>query len=147
MTKNQIFKFHFSYSHNTPDNNLWINNITVWEIRHKMVFLILFPSFMPKNDAFLISFKSIFLLFSYSFYLFCPFLMYDSCSFSWLPPDWRYFLFLCCLLSNFLLFTAFLCIIHFISLCFSFIIAIFSSCYLHSGTWVNRSFHSTGQTH
>ena len=81
MTKNQIFKFHFSYSHNTPDNNLWINNITVWEIRHKMVFLILFPSFMPKNDAFLISFKSFFLLFSYSFYLFCSFLMHDGCSF------------------------------------------------------------------
>ena len=47
-----------------------------------MVFLILFPSFMPKNDAFLIGFKSFFLLFSYSFYLFCLFLMHDGCSFS-----------------------------------------------------------------
>ena len=46
-----------------------------------MVFLIVFPSFRPKNDAFLIGFKSFLILFSYSFYLFCSFLMHDGCSF------------------------------------------------------------------
>ena len=144
MKKNQIFKFHFSYSHNTPDNNLWINNITVWEIRHKMVFLILFPSFMPKNDAFLISFKSFFLLFSYSFYLFYSFLMHYGCIFSQtLVELYDYSFFLSRLLSNFLLFTAFLCIMHLISLCFSLIITIFSYYYLYRCTRVNRSFHSS----
>ena len=47
-----------------------------------MVFLIVFPSFTPKKDAFLIGFKSFLILFSYSFYLFCLFLMHDGCSFS-----------------------------------------------------------------
>ena len=46
-----------------------------------MVFLILFLSFILKNDAFLIGFKSFLILFSYSFYLFCSFLMHDGCSF------------------------------------------------------------------
>ena len=46
-----------------------------------MVFLIVFPSFRPKNDAFLIGFNSFLILFSYSFYLFCSFLMHDGCSF------------------------------------------------------------------
>ena len=46
-----------------------------------MVFLILFLSFSLKNDAFLIGFKSFLILFSYSFYLFCSFLMHDGCSF------------------------------------------------------------------
>ena len=46
-----------------------------------MVFLIVFPSFRPKNNAFLIGFKSFLILFSYSFYLFCSFLMHDGCSF------------------------------------------------------------------
>ena len=47
-----------------------------------MVFLIVFPSFILKKAAFLIGFNSFFLLFSYSFYLFCLFLMHDGCSFS-----------------------------------------------------------------
>ena len=47
-----------------------------------MVFLILFLSFILKNDAFLIGLKSFLILFSYSFYLFCLFLMHDGCSFS-----------------------------------------------------------------
>ena len=47
-----------------------------------MVFLILFLSFSLKNDAFLIGLKSFLILFSYSFYLFCLFLMHDGCSFS-----------------------------------------------------------------
>ena len=46
-----------------------------------MEFLILFLSFILKNDAFLIGFKSFLILFSYSFYLFCSFLMHDGCSF------------------------------------------------------------------
>ena len=46
-----------------------------------MVFLIVFPSFRPKNNAFLIGFKLFLILFSYSFYLFCSFLMHDGCSF------------------------------------------------------------------
>ena len=48
----------------------------------EMAFLIVFPSFTPKKDAFLIGFKSFLILFSYSFYLFCLFLMHDGCSFS-----------------------------------------------------------------
>ena len=47
----------------------------------EMAFLIVFPSFTPKKDAFLIGFKSFLILFSYSFYLFCSFLMHDGCSF------------------------------------------------------------------
>ena len=47
-----------------------------------MVFLIVFPSFILKKAAFLIGFNSFLLLFSYSFYLFCSFLMHDGCSFS-----------------------------------------------------------------
>ena len=47
-----------------------------------MVFLIVFPSFILKKAAFLIGFNSFLLLFSYSFYLFCLFLMHDGCSFS-----------------------------------------------------------------
>ena len=47
-----------------------------------MVFLIVFPSFILKKAAFLIGFNSFFFLFSYSFYLFCLFLMHDGCSFS-----------------------------------------------------------------
>ena len=46
-----------------------------------MVFLIVFPSFRPKNNAFLIGFKLFLILFSYSFYLFCSFLMHDGCGF------------------------------------------------------------------
>ena len=48
----------------------------------EMAFLIVFPSFTPKKDAFLIGFKSFLILFSYSFYLFCSFLMHDGCGFS-----------------------------------------------------------------
>ena len=48
----------------------------------EMAFLIVFPSFILKKAAFLIGFNSFFLLFSYSFYLFCLFLMRDGCSFS-----------------------------------------------------------------
>ena len=48
----------------------------------EMAFLIVFPSFILKKAAFLIGFNSFFLLFSYSFYLFCLFLMHDGCSFS-----------------------------------------------------------------
>ena len=47
-----------------------------------MVFLIVFPSFILKKAAFLIGFNSFLLLFSYSFYLFCLFLMHDGCGFS-----------------------------------------------------------------
>ena len=47
----------------------------------EMAFLIVFPSFTPKKDAFFIGFKSFLILFSYSFYLFCSFLMHDGCSF------------------------------------------------------------------
>ena len=54
----------------------------LWEINCKVVFLIVFPSFILKKAAFLIGFNSFFLLFSYSFYLFCLFLMHDGCSFS-----------------------------------------------------------------
>ena len=91
-----------------------------------MVFLILFLSFSLKNDAFLIGFKSFLILFSYSFYLFYSFLMHYGCIFSQtLVGLYDYSFFLCCLLSNFPLFTAFLCIMHLISLCFSLIIAIF----------------------
>ena len=46
-----------------------------------MVFLIVFPSFLLKNDAFLIGFQSFLLLFSYCFYLFSSFLMHDGCGF------------------------------------------------------------------
>ena len=108
-----------------------------------MVFLILFLSFILKNDAFLIGFKSFLILFSYSFYLFYSFLMHYGCIFSQtLVELYDYSFFLCCLLSNFLLFTAFLCIMHLISLCFSLIITIFSYYYLYRCTRVNRSFHS-----
>ena len=54
----------------------------LWEINCKMVFLIVFPSFILKKAAFLIGFNSFLLLFSYSFYLFCSFLMHDGCGFS-----------------------------------------------------------------
>ena len=106
-----------------------------------MVFLILFLSFILKNDAFLIGFKSFLILFSYSFYLFYSFLMHYGCIFSQtLVELYDYSFFLCRLLSNFPLFTAFLCIMHLISLCFSLIIAIFSYYYLYRCTRVNRSF-------
>ena len=109
-----------------------------------MVFLILFLSFILKNDAFLIGFKSFLILFSYSFYLFYSFLMHYGCIFSQtLVGLYDYSFFLCCLLSNFPLFTAFLCIMHLISLCFSLIIAIFSYYYLYRCTPVNRSLHSS----
>ena len=109
-----------------------------------MVFLILFLSFILKNDAFLIGFKSFLILFSYSFYLFYSFLMHYGCIFSQtLVELYDYSFFLCRLLSNFLLFTAFLCIMHLISLCFSLIITIFSYYYLYRCTRVNRSFHSS----
>ena len=109
-----------------------------------MVFLILFLSFSLKNDAFLIGFKSFLILFSYSFYLFYSFLMHYGCIFSQtLVGLYDYSFFLCCLLSNFPLFTAFLCIMHLISLCFSLIITIFSYYYLYRCTRVNRSFHSS----
>ncbi len=111
-----------------------------------MVFLILFLSFSLKNDAFLIGFKSFLILFSYSFYLFYSFLMHYGCIFSQtLVELYDYSFFLCRLLSNFLLFTAFLCIMHLISLCFSLIIAIFSYYYLYRCTPVNRSLHSSEQ--
>ena len=48
----------------------------------EMAFLIVFPSFTPKKDAFLIGFNH---FSSYSHtpsYLFCSFLIYDGCSFS-----------------------------------------------------------------
>ena len=100
-----------------------------------MVFLILFLSFSLKNDAFLIGLKSFLILFSYSFYLFYSFLMHYGCIFSQtLVGLYDYSFFLCCLLSNFPLFTAFLCIMHLISLCFSLIIAIFSYYYLYRCT-------------
>ena len=106
-----------------------------------MVFLILFLSFSLKNDAFLIGFKSFLILLSYTFYLFYSFLMHYGCIFSQtLVGLYDYSFFLCCLLSNFPLFTAFLCIMHLISLCFSLIIAIFSYYYLYRCTRVNRSF-------
>ena len=109
-----------------------------------MVFLILFLSFSLKNDAFLIGFKSFLILFSYSSYLFYSFLMHYGCIFSQtLVELYDYSFFLCRLLSNFLLFTAFLCIMHLISLCFSLIIAIFSYYYLYRCTPVNRSLHSS----
>ena len=109
-----------------------------------MVFLILFLSFIFKNDAFLIGFKSFLILFSYSFYLFYSYLMHYGCIFSQtLVELYDYSFFLCRLLSNFLLFTAFLCIMHLISLCFSLIITIFSYYYLYRCTRVNRSFHSS----
>ena len=73
-----------------------------------MVFLILFLSFILKNDAFLIGFKSFLILFSYSFYLFYSFLMHYGCIFSQtLVGLYDYSFFLCCLLNNFPLFTAF----------------------------------------
>ena len=108
-----------------------------------MVFLILFLSFSLKNDAFLIGFKSFLILFSYSFYLFYSFLMHYGCIFSQtLVELYDYSFFLCRLLSNFLLFTAFLCIIHLISYCFP----LLTSCYyLYHCTRVNRSFHSSGR--
>ena len=107
-----------------------------------MVFLILFLSFILKNDAFLIGFKSFLILFSYSFYLFYSFLMHYGCIFSQtLVELYDYSFFLCRLLSNFPFFTAFLFIMHLISLCFSLIIAIFSYYYLYRCTPVNRSFH------
>ena len=109
-----------------------------------MVFLILFLSFSLKNDAFLIGFKSFLILFSYSFYLFYSFLMHYGCIFSQtLVGLYDYSFFLCCLLSNFPLFTAFLSIMHLISLCFSLIIAIFSYYYLYRCTRVNMSVHQS----
>ena len=70
-----------------------------------MVFLILFLSFILKNDAFLIGFKSFLILFSYSFYLFYSFLMHYGCIFSQtLVELYDYSFFLCRLLSNFLFF-------------------------------------------
>ena len=111
-----------------------------------MVFLIVFPSFILKKAAFLIGFNSFFLLFSYSFYLFYSFLMHYGCIFSQtLVGLYDYSFFLCRLLSNFLLFTAFLCIIHLISYCFPLLIAISSCYYLYRCTQVNRSFHSSGR--
>ena len=109
----------------------------------EMTFLIVFPSFTPKKDAFLIGFKSFLILFSYSFYLFYSFLMHYGCIFSQtLVGLYDYSFFLCCLLSNFPLFTAFLCIIHLISYCFP----LLTSCYyLYHCTRVNRSFHSSGR--
>ena len=90
--------------------------------------------------------KSFLILFSYSFYLFYSFLMHYGCIFSQtLVELYDYSFFLCRLLSNFLLFTAFLCIMHLISLCFSLIITIFSYYYLYRCTRVNRSFHSSGR--
>ena len=111
-----------------------------------MVFLILFLSFSLKNDAFLIGFKSFLILFSYSFYLFYSFLMHYGCIFSQtLVGLYDYSFFLCCLLSNFPLFTAFLCIMHLISYCFPLLTAISSCYYLYHCTRVNRSFHSSGR--
>ena len=77
-----IFHFHISCSEKLYGIILYIINIMLWEINCKMVFLIVFPSFILKKAAFLIGFNSFFLLFSYSFYLFCLFLMHDGCSFS-----------------------------------------------------------------
>ena len=68
--------------------------------------------------------------------------MHYGCIFSQtLVELYDYSFFLCRLLSNFLLFTAFLCIMHLISLCFSLIIAIFSYYYLYRCTRVNRPVH------
>ena len=65
-----------------------------------------------------------------------------AAAFPGLSPDLRLFLSLCRLLINFLLFTAFLCIIHLISYCFP----LLTSCYyLYHCTRVNRSFHSSGR--
>ena len=109
-----------------------------------MVFLIVFPSFILKKAAFLIGFNSFLLLFSYSFYLFYSFLMHYGCIFSQtLVELYDYSFFLCRLLSNFLLFTAFLCIIHLISYCFPLLTAISSCYYLYHCTRVNRSLHSS----
>ena len=118
-----------------------------------MVFLILFLSFILKNDAFLIGFKSFLILFSYSFYLFYSFLMHYGCIFSQtLVELYDYSFFLCRLLSNFLLFTAFLCIMHLISLCFSLIITIFpTTICIVALEWTDRftrvdgSFYSSAQ--
>ena len=105
-----------------------------------MVFLILFLSFSLKN----VHFSQVLNRFSsYShtpFIYFTPFSCIMAVSF---PRLYDYSFFLCCLLSNFPLFTAFLCIMYLISLCFSLIIAIFSYYYLYRCTPVNRSFHSS----
>ena len=110
-----------------------------------MIVSCIYISAPPANDfsfSFLIGFKSFLILFSYSFYLFYSFLMHYGCIFSQtLVELYDYSFFLCRLLSNFLLFTAFLCIMHLISLCFSLIITIFSYYYLYRCTPVNRSFH------
>ena len=119
-----------------------------------MVFLILFLSFSLKNDAFLIGFKSFLILFSYSFYLYYSFLMHYGCIFfQTLAGLYDYSFFLCCLLSNFPLFAAFLCIMHLISLCFSLIIAIFPTAicivaleWADHCTLVNGSAYSSAQT-
>ena len=111
-----------------------------------MAFLIVFSLFLAKNGAFLIGSESFLILFSYSFYLFYSFLMHYGCIFSQtLVGLYDYSFFLCRLLSNFLLFTAFLCIIHLISYCFPLLIAISSCYYLYRCTRVNRSFHSSGR--
>ena len=41
--------------------------MTLWEIKHKMAFLIVFSLFLAKNGAFLIGSESFLILFSYSF--------------------------------------------------------------------------------
>ena len=108
----------------------------------EMAFLIVFPSFTPKKDAFLIGFKSFLILLLICF---AHFSYMMAAAFPGLSPDLRLFLSLCRLLINFLLFTAFLCIIHLISYCFPLLTAISSCYYLYHCTRVNRSFHSSGR--
>ena len=65
----RIFLFHFSYSHNIHNNQLWIKQITPWEINTKRAFLIAsFRWFSPQNRAFLIGFKLFLILFCHLSY-------------------------------------------------------------------------------
>ena len=110
----------------------------------EMAFLIVFPSFTPKKNAFLIGFNS-HLILILLLICFAHFSYMMAAAFPGLSPDLRLFLSLCRLLINFLLFTAFLCIIHLISYCFPLLTAISSCYYLYNCTRVNRSFHSSGR--
>lgn len=156
----RIFLFHFSCSHNIHNNQLWIKQIILWEIKYKRAFLIVLPWFSPQNHAFLIGFKPFLILFSYSVYTFYSFLIQYNCSFSGLLPDLR-------LLLSFFGFIKQLLAIYCFPVCYSpytfmffpnhcyFFLPLFVS--LHSSeqivalewtvlsTLVNRSFHSSGK--
>ena len=112
----------------------------------EMAFLIVFPSFTPKKRCISHRFQIIsHLILILLLICFAHFSYMMAAAFPGLSPDLRLFLSLCCLLINFLLFTAFLCIIHLISYCFPLLIAISSCYYLYRCTRVNRSFHSSGR--